>query len=194
MIEESSSDFSSDSDSESESESEDEGGDDEQQEKKKGKKGLKSGKKKFRCRYLFRLKFYQQFFQIETIDVLKRMFWSIFPFGENFIKRISPNQDFYGPFWITTTVIFVLTLVSNCVKWGAYSSENAESEYSYDWTKVGQNYEHFFSFFIFVFHFHFHFHFIIMLIVYLSINIHNLNFISLHKLLSPINVISFSSS
>lgn len=35
------------------------------------------------------------------------------PFSDEFIELIKPNPDFYGPFWIMTTIVFLLGMVGN---------------------------------------------------------------------------------
>lgn len=51
--------------------------------------------------------YYQQWFDIDTTDVLKRMFWGLIPFFGNFFDQIDENQDLYGPIWISLSVVFL---------------------------------------------------------------------------------------
>jgi hypothetical protein len=38
---------------------------------------------------------------------------SLIPIKRDFIENIKPNPDFYGPFWILTTIIFLLGSAGN---------------------------------------------------------------------------------
>ncbi|KAJ1568019.1 hypothetical protein HK405_003890 [Cladochytrium tenue] len=57
------------------------------------------------------IEFYQQFFDVDTNDVLQRMLESLLPRGK-FMEAVGSNPDLYGPFWISTTVIFALFVTS----------------------------------------------------------------------------------
>jgi len=46
--------------------------------------------------------------------VIERVLAAVMPpFNDEFIDLIKPNPDFYGPFWILTTIIFLLGIVGN---------------------------------------------------------------------------------
>ncbi|ELP88148.1 protein YIPF2, putative [Entamoeba invadens IP1] len=55
----------------------------------------------------YKPEFYSRWFNVETSDVLKRMFWGLIPFFGNFFKQTETNPDLYGTIWIPMTVIFV---------------------------------------------------------------------------------------
>ncbi|ORX87098.1 Yip1-domain-containing protein [Basidiobolus meristosporus CBS 931.73] len=57
--------------------------------------------------------FYAPYFNIDTIQVAKRMLESVIPFKTNFISDIDDSPDLYGPFWIPTTVIFAIFVTSS---------------------------------------------------------------------------------
>ncbi|KAK9768504.1 hypothetical protein K7432_000782 [Basidiobolus ranarum] len=57
--------------------------------------------------------FYAPYFNIDTLQVGKRMLESVIPFRSNFINDIEDNPDLYGPFWVPTTVIFVIFVTSS---------------------------------------------------------------------------------
>jgi hypothetical protein len=47
-------------------------------------------------------------------DVLERIKASVVPpFTEEFVEVIRPTPDFYGPFWIMVTMVFLLGMVGN---------------------------------------------------------------------------------
>jgi len=60
-------------------------------------------------RYLWSLSFYAQFFDVDTSEVLRRCRVALYP-RANFLDILDGNPDLYGPFWIATTVIFILFL------------------------------------------------------------------------------------
>lgn len=62
-------------------------------------------------RYLCCFNWLKKYFQITTRDFFNRLFWSIIPFNRKFYDAIENSPDFYGPFWIYTTFI---VLVSSC--------------------------------------------------------------------------------
>jgi protein YIPF1/2 len=55
------------------------------------------------------LAFYSQFFDVDTSDVLHRCVAALYP-RRPFLDVLDGNPDLYGPFWIATTVIFILFL------------------------------------------------------------------------------------
>ncbi|KAJ3410899.1 hypothetical protein HDV05_003030 [Chytridiales sp. JEL 0842] len=58
------------------------------------------------------LEFYAQWFDVDTSDVVGRIMAAVIPRG-GFLDKISGNPDLYGPFWISTTVIFALFVTSS---------------------------------------------------------------------------------
>ena len=62
---------------------------------------------------LWSLSFYAQFFDVDTSTVLHRCRTALIPFLPNtppFLDTLDGNPDLYGPFWIATTVVFILFL------------------------------------------------------------------------------------
>jgi hypothetical protein len=57
--------------------------------------------------------FYQQFFNVDTNDVLLRIVKTIVPWKPDFISSIKVNPDLWGPFWISTALLIVLSISSN---------------------------------------------------------------------------------
>lgn len=55
------------------------------------------------------LSFYTQFFDVDTNEVLRRCWAALYPRAP-FLDVIDGNPDLYGPFWIATTVVFILFL------------------------------------------------------------------------------------
>jgi protein YIPF1/2 len=73
------------------------------------------------------LPFYAQFFDIDTNEVMKRCGAALFP-RASFLDILDGNPDLYGPFWIATTVVFILFL-SGTISWRI----NNGSGGIYDW-------------------------------------------------------------
>ena len=57
------------------------------------------------------IEYWIQYFDVDTTDVTKRMLASLNPLVD-FNNLLSGNPDLYGPFWVPTTVIFVLFATS----------------------------------------------------------------------------------
>ncbi|KAI1320977.1 hypothetical protein EDD11_009300 [Mortierella claussenii] len=73
--------------------------------------------------------YYQRFFDVDTSQVMERCFASVMP-KDNFLEVMDGSPDLYGPFWIATTVIFVLFVTGSIVdSINAYTNGTV---YSYD--------------------------------------------------------------
>jgi hypothetical protein len=83
----------------------------------------------------WQLKFYRRFWNVDSMDVLKRCARSLWPFKYDFLESVKDNPDFYGPFWISTTLIFVMAAAANF----AYYLDaviNPDKIYQYDFYKL----------------------------------------------------------
>lgn len=58
-------------------------------------------------KFLWSLDFYAQFFDVDTSSVLNRCWAAVYP-KANFLDVLDGNPDLYGPFWIATTMVFIL--------------------------------------------------------------------------------------
>ncbi|KAF9431429.1 hypothetical protein BGZ76_000316 [Entomortierella beljakovae] len=63
---------------------------------------------------IWSLGYYSRFFDVDTNQVMERIFASVIP-KDNFLDVMSGSPDLYGPFWIATTVVFVLYVTSSIV-------------------------------------------------------------------------------
>lgn len=79
-------------------------------------------------RFLWSINFYAQFFDVDTSAVLQRCWAALFP-RANFLDVLEGNPDLYGPFWIATTVIFILFLGGTISK---YLSTTGQEPFVYD--------------------------------------------------------------
>lgn len=60
-----------------------------------------------------KLKFIGQYFNVEVDDIKKKLISSMTPFNRNFHELAEKNPDLYGPFWIFTTIIFLINMAGN---------------------------------------------------------------------------------
>jgi hypothetical protein len=81
--------------------------------------------------HIWQLEYYQQFFNVDTMDVVWRCLHSCWPFKFTFVANAKNNPDMYGPFWITTTLIFMMAAAGNFAQ---YLHDNAT--WKYDFFKV----------------------------------------------------------
>lgn len=79
---------------------------------------------------IWTLGFYAQFFDVDTNQVLARCWAALYP-RANFLDVLEGNPDLYGPFWIATTVVFILFLGGTINK---YLHETAGTHFAYDFT------------------------------------------------------------
>ena len=73
------------------------------------------------------LAFVAQYFDVDTSDVKNRIQNVIMPCpSKKFLNLTHGNPDFYGPFWIATTLIFVIGVTANI---NEYSSSDDKQWY-----------------------------------------------------------------
>ena len=60
-----------------------------------------------------KLNFIGQYFNVEVDDIKEKLISSLTPFNRNFHLKVENNPDLYGPFWIFTTLIFLISLAGN---------------------------------------------------------------------------------
>ena len=89
---------------------------------------LSTGSSNAPKRPIFTLSFYAQYFDVDTAEVLKRCWASLFP-RASFLDVLDGNPDLYGPFWIATTVVFILFLAGT-MNWKLGGEEGVGR---YDW-------------------------------------------------------------
>lgn len=66
-------------------------------------------------------------------EVLERIKMSLIPIKRDFIESIKANPDFYGPFWILTTIIFMLGTAGNL---SYYLKYGTEQDFSFDMSLI----------------------------------------------------------
>ena len=67
----------------------------------------------------FSIRYYQPFFDVDTSDVTSRVSQSVMycQRTENFMSSVKDKPDLYGPFWITTTLVFTVAFCSHMSAW-----------------------------------------------------------------------------
>jgi hypothetical protein len=65
---------------------------------------------------------------VDTNQVASRCFAALFP-RANFLDVLEGNPDLYGPFWIATTVVFILFLGGTISQ---YLAEKGTEAFAYD--------------------------------------------------------------
>eukprot|EP01129_Flabellula_baltica_P011499 TRINITY_DN5049_c0_g1_i1.p1 TRINITY_DN5049_c0_g1~~TRINITY_DN5049_c0_g1_i1.p1 ORF type:complete len:264 (-),score=53.61 TRINITY_DN5049_c0_g1_i1:464-1255(-) len=83
---------------------------------------------------VWHLEYYQEFFDVDTSDVLWRLLFSLIPFNQKFAYLVKSKPDLWGPFWISTTLIF--TMVA-CGGFAYYLSSIDYVQWSYQFAKIG---------------------------------------------------------
>jgi len=63
------------------------------------------------------LTFLQAYFDFETDEIIKRLIASLIPLNKNFIHLVEKKPDLYGPFWIYTTLIFIIASAGSLTKY-----------------------------------------------------------------------------
>ena len=71
-------------------------------------KATENTKSSFLDNIMCNVSFLQSYFDIETDDIIKRLLASLIPCNKNFINIVEKKPDLYGPFWIYTTLIFII--------------------------------------------------------------------------------------
>eukprot|EP00002_Diphylleia_rotans_P018827 TRINITY_DN3645_c0_g1_i1.p1 TRINITY_DN3645_c0_g1~~TRINITY_DN3645_c0_g1_i1.p1 ORF type:complete len:225 (-),score=31.57 TRINITY_DN3645_c0_g1_i1:19-693(-) len=85
----------------------------------------------------WQLAYYQLFFNVDTEDVLWRILHSMIPYSDRFYQSIERNPDLYGPFWISTTLIFAIGVAGNFGSYLAwYLDDSEDHDGGYDEWKV----------------------------------------------------------
>jgi len=59
------------------------------------------------------LEFIGKYFNVEVEDIQQKLLSSVTPMNKDFHQLAERNPDLYGPFWIYTTLIFLVTFAGN---------------------------------------------------------------------------------
>jgi protein YIPF1/2 len=61
----------------------------------------------------YEAEYYQPYFDVDTKEVFARILHTLVPFTSKFFEHIKENPDLWGPFWISTSLIFLMTASVN---------------------------------------------------------------------------------
>ncbi|KAH9463731.1 hypothetical protein MJO29_008028 [Puccinia striiformis f. sp. tritici] len=82
----------------------------------------------------FSIDAYSPYFDVETKTVLERCWRTMYP-KDDYVEVVLAGQpDLYGPFWLPTTLIFILFFASSLS--GALTSYLHSQSYDYDFSKL----------------------------------------------------------
>lgn len=76
------------------------------------------------------MEYYARFFDVDTSQVVERCLKTLYPVGDFANDTLNNQPDLYGPFWISTTVIFALYVCSSLA--GSVVAYINNEEYVYD--------------------------------------------------------------
>lgn len=85
-----------------------------------------------RCCNCLHIDYYQQYFNVTTQDVIQRLTFSLIPVGDRLAQAIGDRPDLYGPFWIYTTLLFLLAFAENMHNFIAVGYE----DFQYDFENI----------------------------------------------------------
>ena len=70
---------------------------------------------------------------MELDDIKLKLKGSLIPFNKSFNQSIETRADLYGPFWIFTTIIFLIALIGN---FSTYFYSEDRTKFVYDYSHV----------------------------------------------------------
>lgn len=82
------------------------------------------------------VRYYQPYFDVDTNEVTQRIMNAVFYCRRetNFMTMINDKPDAYGPFWISTTLVFTLAVTSHINNW--LTSWLQQKAWEYDFQSV----------------------------------------------------------
>eukprot|EP01017_Pseudomicrothorax_dubius_P025211 TRINITY_DN269_c0_g1_i3.p1 TRINITY_DN269_c0_g1~~TRINITY_DN269_c0_g1_i3.p1 ORF type:complete len:247 (+),score=59.44 TRINITY_DN269_c0_g1_i3:166-906(+) len=93
------------------------------------------------------LKYYRQFFKITSADVATRIKYAFVPFSNKFAEHTEDSADLWGPFWIQTTLIFVLAVCANITRFLKIKTEKLDDfKYELNFVPAAAGAVYFFGF------------------------------------------------
>ena len=76
------------------------------------------------------LNFIGKYFDVEMSDILLKLKGAIIPFNKSFHEVAESKPDLYGPFWIYTTIIFLITVAGN-ISGYLHTQQGEQFHYNY---------------------------------------------------------------
>lgn len=83
------------------------------------------------------LGFFQNLFDVDTDQVLGRLYGAVVPFPKGFLQHhINGKPDLYGPFWICTTLVFSIAITGNLASYLQAGASSKDFHWKYDFHAV----------------------------------------------------------
>ncbi|XP_057866774.2 uncharacterized protein LOC131074220 isoform X2 [Cryptomeria japonica] len=80
----------------------------------------------------FSIASYRPYFNIDTYDVVERTMATLYAQRGDFLEKIQHNPDLYGPAWISTTLVFMVTALGNYASYLSYGQGKHTKDWYYD--------------------------------------------------------------
>ena len=81
------------------------------------------------------ISYYQPLFDVDTLQVLSRVKGALLPRPKGaFFELITANPDLYGPFWISTTLVFAMAMTGNLASYVNFVETPGRKEWTYDFS------------------------------------------------------------
>ena len=80
--------------------------------------------------------YYKRYFDVDTRQVGARVVRSLLPVKPLMDESVGEAADLYGPFWVCTTLIFVLAVTHNFSGYLRFLPSELQPEWNYDFNKV----------------------------------------------------------
>lgn len=102
-----------------------------------------------RMLFCFSIESYQQYFDVNTSDVKTRIIAAVKDcnavnrFREQVLGREGSSPDLYGPWWITTTLVFLVAVTSNL---SMYLHADSSEDFEYDVNHIARSMSVLYSF------------------------------------------------
>ena len=83
------------------------------------------------------IKYYQPLFDVDTLQVLNRIKGSLLPRPKGaFFELVAANPDLYGPFWISTTLIFAMAMTGNLASYISFVATPQHPKWTYNFNQL----------------------------------------------------------
>lgn len=79
----------------------------------------------------FNISSYKPYFNVDTDVVVDRIIGSVYPMTD-FYRKIDANPDMYGPLWIATTLVFMLSALGNCATYLMLKRSDPHTAWNFD--------------------------------------------------------------
>jgi hypothetical protein len=85
---------------------------------------------------VYSLAYYTPWFDVDTNQIFQRLARALLPLRPLLSEETGPRPDLYGPFWVTTTLIFTIAVTTNIANYLEFVPTKEHPEWNYDFNKV----------------------------------------------------------